>query len=99
MGAPSALLKQMHHLDEGVLQAIYGRLSKLAQAASDLQVKLLVDAEHTFYQPVRVCVCACVCTFVCMRMHMHVAACGRGRNACRIPGASTAQEGTLWKSN
>ncbi len=73
MGAPSALLKQMHHLDEGVLQAIYGRLSKLAQAASDLQVKLLVDAEHTFYQPVRVCVR--VCMYICVHAHAHACSC------------------------
>ncbi|KAF5842605.1 FAD-linked oxidoreductase-like protein [Dunaliella salina] len=34
-----------------LLEALYNRLSMLAQAAADHQVKLLVDAEHTFYQP------------------------------------------------
>lgn len=34
-----------------LLSALKKRLQMLAQAADDHSVKLLVDAEHTFYQP------------------------------------------------
>ena len=52
-----SLASQKHHarttLMQLSLQALYGRLSMLAEAAAQNNVKLLIDAEHTFYQPVR----------------------------------------------
>jgi len=37
----------------GLADALLGRVAKLAAAAADKGVRLMIDAEHTYFQPVR----------------------------------------------
>lgn len=39
--------------ETALLEAMMGRLDRLAEFASELRVKLMIDAEHTYFQPVR----------------------------------------------
>lgn len=37
----------------GLVEALLGRVAKLAAAAAEKGVRLMIDAEHTYFQPVR----------------------------------------------
>jgi hypothetical protein len=37
----------------GLAEALLGRVAKLAAAAAEKGVRLMIDAEHTYFQPVR----------------------------------------------